>query len=874
MRWWGCSGGCSGGLSPRRDSPISIVPAEGEAGEEWCSLAAEGGDVRVSGDSGLSASRCIFALLRRHNMSVGWGRGSSGSSVRPASWEDTTIRLNALTRIRYAYNTCTFSYTMAWWGWDRWEREIDWLALRGVNLPLAFVGQEYVWKKLYSGLGLTEEEIWAHFSGGAFLAWQRMGNIEGLGGPLTDSFLAARHSLQVKILRRMSEFGMSPILPAFAGHVPLGLRRVFPNASYTTSERWNGLEETTLLQPDDPLFGEIAQGFIEAQRDAYGKLSHYYNGDTFNEMSPESAESDYLRRSGEAMVEGIKAGDPHGKWVVQGWTFTLEWWRSRPRAVEDYLSGAPNADLLVLDLFSESRPPLPLQRGGTSESRSCGASSTTSGAAPGCMATSARHTTTSSPRWHSPSPPWLAWASPWRPTGSNPIIYDMVLDMAWQGTGLNDAPLQPLWGKKNPVIPIDSLYAWEGRWVASRYGGGGSGGVEAAWQLLLHTVYEYDIEPDTAKWRIYNRPSMEPGRLSCQCSLFCEEGSPVHRAWSTLLDSPMPGVITWERDLAQFTAYILHTVACGLIVELRGIAQSPFNATSASGTLQQLEALLLDLDAVLATDTNTQLACWVKDAEAWGLDPRGAAAPGVGGPGADHRVDNRGPEAERLCEEGVVGADAALLPAEVGPPARGCRGAPGGVALVGCQGPCRQRHRRLRGWVARLLQRLGDGVCRRREHHAACPGLAGEVPAVPGWVNPMKLKGQEGGGLGWDGAVWVGLVREVQVCHVWGGGLLPQPVCCAVCCCCCVSCSDSADLVVVFCGQAGRSSLAHRACSHINCTASLYRNTTSFKTCLSISEPAGVWFPVADRKTPKRVSFVSFVATALNGSSQQGRGGG
>eukprot|EP01061_Rhynchopus_euleeides_P037999 TRINITY_DN6534_c0_g1_i1.p1 TRINITY_DN6534_c0_g1~~TRINITY_DN6534_c0_g1_i1.p1 ORF type:complete len:676 (+),score=228.04 TRINITY_DN6534_c0_g1_i1:158-2029(+) len=511
---------------------------------------------------------------------------------------------------------------MAWWGWDRWEREIDWLALRGVNLPLAFVGQEYVWKKLYSGLGLTDEEIWAHFSGGAFLAWQRMGNIEGLGGPLTDSFLAARHSLQVRILRRMSEFGMSPILPAFAGHVPLGLRRVFPNASYTTSERWNGLEETTLLQPDDPLFGEIAQGFIEAQRDAYGKLSHYYNGDTFNEMSPESAESDYLRRSGEAMVEGIKAGDPHGKWVVQGWTFTLEWWRSRPRAVEDYLSGAPNADLLVLDLFSESRPLFP-SNGGYFGKPFVWCLLHNFGGRPGVYGNlrSAYHDIITS--MAQPVTSLAGLGISMEATGSNPIIYDMVLDMAWQGTGLNDAPLQPLWGKKNPAIPIDSLYAWEGRWVASRYGGGGSGGggVEAAWQLLLHTVYEYDIEPDTAKWRIYNRPSMEPGRLSCQCSLFCEEGSPVHRAWSTLLDSPMPGVITWERDLAQFTAYILHTVACGLIGDLRGIAQSPFNATSASGTLQQLEALLLDLDAVLATDTNTQLACWVKDAEAWGSTP-------------------------------------------------------------------------------------------------------------------------------------------------------------------------------------------------------------------------------------------------------------
>ena len=26
------------------------------------------------------------------------------------------------------------------WDWERWEREIDWMALNGINLPLAFTG--------------------------------------------------------------------------------------------------------------------------------------------------------------------------------------------------------------------------------------------------------------------------------------------------------------------------------------------------------------------------------------------------------------------------------------------------------------------------------------------------------------------------------------------------------------------------------------------------------------------------------------------------------------------------------------------------------------------------------------------------------------
>lgn len=50
--------------------------------------------------------------------------------------------------------------SFAWWDWERWEKEIDWMALQGVNLPLAFTGQEAIWQKVFkvlsSALGLAQ----------------------------------------------------------------------------------------------------------------------------------------------------------------------------------------------------------------------------------------------------------------------------------------------------------------------------------------------------------------------------------------------------------------------------------------------------------------------------------------------------------------------------------------------------------------------------------------------------------------------------------------------------------------------------------------------------------------------------------------------
>ena len=56
----------------------------------------------------------------------------------------------------------------------------------------------------------------------------------------------------------MRSFGMIPVLPAFAGHIPQGLTRVFPNASVSKLGHWGHFGPpyvpTYLLDPDDPLF--------------------------------------------------------------------------------------------------------------------------------------------------------------------------------------------------------------------------------------------------------------------------------------------------------------------------------------------------------------------------------------------------------------------------------------------------------------------------------------------------------------------------------------------------------------------------------------------------------------------------------------------
>ncbi|KAL5544366.1 hypothetical protein UlMin_008150, partial [Ulmus minor] len=234
----------------------------------------------------------------------------------------------------YYQNAVTSSYTFAWWDWKRWEKEIDWMALQGINLPLAFTGQEAIWQKVFQRFNLSQSDLDDFFGGPAFLAWSRMGNLHGWGGPLPQSWLDQQLVLQKKILTRMHELGMTPVLPAFSGNVPAALKFRYPLAKITRLGNWFTVESdarwccTYLLDATDPLFIEIGRAFIKQQLKEYGKTSHIYNCDTFDENTPPDDDPEYISSLGTAIFRGMQSGDDNAVWLMQGWLFSYDpFWR-------------------------------------------------------------------------------------------------------------------------------------------------------------------------------------------------------------------------------------------------------------------------------------------------------------------------------------------------------------------------------------------------------------------------------------------------------------------------------------------------------------------------------------------------------------------
>jgi len=265
------------------------------------------------------------------------------------------IRKETPFEYRYFFNFCTFGYTMPWWDWDQWEQMIDYLSMKGVNMPLATIGQEAVWKEVYQDMGFTAKEMQDYFVGPAHLPWGRMGNIDGMAGPLPDNWIEKRKFLQQKILQRMRKLGMKPVLSAFTGHVPSSLKRLYPKANIYQINDWAGVEGSYFLDPNDPLFIEIGTAFINKQKEIFG-TDHLYDADCFIEVDPPSGDKEFLDQLGQKVYKSMATADPQAKWVLQGWFFFFRkdfWNKERGQA---FLGGIPKDKVLILDLYGEKNP--------------------------------------------------------------------------------------------------------------------------------------------------------------------------------------------------------------------------------------------------------------------------------------------------------------------------------------------------------------------------------------------------------------------------------------------------------------------------------------------------------------------------------------
>ncbi|XP_056019668.1 alpha-N-acetylglucosaminidase-like isoform X1 [Ostrea edulis] len=316
-------------------------------------------DVEITGTTGVAAAMGLYYYLTNYcNCQITWGGKQLAIPSPLPKVEGGNINITTNDKFRFFQNVCTVSYSSVWYRWEQWESYIDWMAMRGINMALAFTGQEAMFQRVYMGLGFTMEDLQSHFGGPAFLAWSRMGNMHGWGGPITQSWIDDQLILQHKILGRMRSLGMIPVLPGFAGHVPEATVLRYPKANLSRLPDWASFNQSYccnyLLDFNDPLFMKIAVRLIKEMEFEFG-VDHVYSVDTFNEMEPRSNSTEYLALSGRTIYKSLKEADPKAIWLMQGWLFIDEgFWK--PPQMKALLTSIPQGEMIILDLYSEIIP--------------------------------------------------------------------------------------------------------------------------------------------------------------------------------------------------------------------------------------------------------------------------------------------------------------------------------------------------------------------------------------------------------------------------------------------------------------------------------------------------------------------------------------
>ncbi|XP_017470310.1 PREDICTED: alpha-N-acetylglucosaminidase [Rhagoletis zephyria] len=313
--------------------------------------------IRIVGSDGVSVAKGFHHYLKYYLQKyVDWTHTHVELSL-PLQLPNVTIFSKSASDFIYYQNVCTWSYSFAWWTFSNWRRHIDWMAMMGVTLTIAPI-QEQIWYEIYVKMGLTKDEIDEHFGGAAFQAWQRMGNIRGWGGPISPSYRRMQKLLQKRILKAERDLGMRVALPAFAGHVPVAMKNLFPNTTFTAVERWNRFPDkyccALFLDPHEPLFREIATEFLNLTIKTYGSDNIYFC-DPFNENKPRLASSEYMNATAFHIHESMRLVDESAVWLLQGWMFVKNiFWTDE--LIKAFLLAVPRGKLLVLDLQSEQFP--------------------------------------------------------------------------------------------------------------------------------------------------------------------------------------------------------------------------------------------------------------------------------------------------------------------------------------------------------------------------------------------------------------------------------------------------------------------------------------------------------------------------------------
>lgn len=321
-------------------------------GHDRYSYALQGKTLVIQASDGVAACRAFYDYAK--SKGAGIASWSGNRFALPVDLSTPSRSVTSPYRHHQYFNVVTYGYTAPFWDEARWDQELDWMALHGIDMPLLLIAQEQVYREVFLDMGLTPEEIDAWEVGPAHLPWMRMGNLSGntFDGPLGTDWNERQVRLCRHVIQRMRRLGMKPICPAFGGFVPKDFVKHYEGTIDYTG--WDWVPQDTRnyrLNPGSQAFAEVGTRFIRKWEEKFGKCQ-YYLSDSFNEM--EIPQDHALMTSyGDAIYRSIHDANPDAVWAMQGWTVGFQRSSWGNGIFESLVKNVPNDKFLLLDMATD-----------------------------------------------------------------------------------------------------------------------------------------------------------------------------------------------------------------------------------------------------------------------------------------------------------------------------------------------------------------------------------------------------------------------------------------------------------------------------------------------------------------------------------------